>query len=54
MLCAVCGGTGLIVAAFKMDKRLAERRANFKKNFEDPRRKREDLQVINLNPNIKP
>ncbi|KAL8430144.1 hypothetical protein Efla_001808 [Eimeria flavescens] len=28
-----------------MEKRLAEHRANFKKNFDDPRRKREDLQV---------
>lgn len=28
-----------------MERRVAERRANFKKNFEDPRRKREDLQV---------
>lgn len=28
-----------------MERRVAERRSNFKKNFEDPRRKREDLQV---------
>ncbi|XP_026192387.1 importin subunit alpha-1a [Cyclospora cayetanensis] len=28
-----------------MERRVAERKANFKKNFEDPRRKREDLQV---------
>ncbi|CDJ46155.1 importin alpha, putative [Eimeria brunetti] len=28
-----------------MERRVADRKANFKKNFEDPRRKREDLQV---------
>ncbi|CBZ50265.1 mgc78841 protein, related [Neospora caninum Liverpool] len=28
-----------------MERKLADRRSNFKKNFEDPRRKREDLQL---------